>query len=185
MPRTTAKVFLLTLGAVAGWASAIYSIEAVGSVPVEGSPQWRKWDLASGTSSNPYALAHFLLDGRFPPAQSLFQIYSTNRDEDGNILEPACAYSVITNEINERWWSLSVSPASTSEPLSLAVITSDEIVRASDGGVIINVSMSPSPGNWVKPEAGNSMEIQLLLTNESNGGANSTLTLPRVQRVAC
>ena len=86
MVRIPVKVFSILFGVVGGWASALYFIDSVGSKPAGATGNWRMWDLASGTSSNPYARAHFLFEGRVPPAQSLFQVYTNSRDDEGNFL---------------------------------------------------------------------------------------------------
>ncbi len=185
MPHATLKILFLLCGIFAGWASAYYFIEAFGSTVIAGKQQWRKWDVSAGKVSNPYALAHFLLAGKIPPAQSLFNIYSSGHDNEGNILQADCTYAVSVLDFNVRWWSLSLTPSNASDPTATPVISSDEIVRGGDGSMIISVAKHPIPGNWVRPATNGALEIQLLLSNDGQLTTTGTPILPSVQRVSC
>ena len=183
--RATSIISIMVIGLIGGWSSALYSIDAVGSSPVSDTGSWRKWDLASGKSSNPYALAHFLLDGKIPPAQSLFDIYSNGRDDEGSRLSSSCVYSISMVEFETRWWSVSVTPSQKPEADSSSVLSSDDVVRANDGSLIMAVSTHPVPGNWIKPATTGNFEIQLLISNNGSSDATSNPVMPTVQRVGC
>ena len=185
MMRVPTKIFSILFGVIGGWASALYFIDSVGSQPAGATGNWRKWDLASGTSSNPYARAHFLLEGRVPPAQSLFQVYTNSRDDEGNQLLTECTYMISANELESRWWSLSIGPMDTLERDSSPVVTSEEVVRNADNSVNIAVARHPVAGNWIRPAMAGSMVIQLVISNEGASQSESGLKLPAVQRVAC
>lgn len=185
MSRILTKLILVICGLVFGWASALYSIDTLGSTAVGDTGSWRKWEIAPGTSGNTYAVAHFLLNGKVPPAQSLFRVYSNARDDEGGLLRSDCVYALSAGELGSRWWSLSVLPFSDADIQSTAVITSDEIVRASDGSMIVSVARHPIPGNWVRPATDGNMEIQLFVANDGSSKIASDLSLPTVQRVGC
>ena len=185
MRRAPAKLLCVLLGVVGGWASALWFIDSVGSTPAGTTGSWRKWDLASGTSSNPYALAHFLFEGRVPPAQSLFHVYTNSRDDDGNNLQSECTYKISAEVLESRWWSLSVGPLDSTDKDSSSVITSEEVVRGSDSSVDVAVARHPVAGNWIRPAMAGSMVIQLVVSNEGASQAVASLTLPKVQRVGC
>lgn len=179
MARVSVKIFSVLCGVVGGWASALSFIDTVGSKPADAAGNWRMWDLASGTASNPYARAHFLIEGRVPPAQSLFQVYTNSLDDEGSTLSSGCVYKISANGLEARWWSLSVGP---SDGDSSASLTSDEVVRAPDG--LLNVAMArfPVAGNWIRPAAEGSLTLQFVV---SNTDTESGLKLPSVQRVSC
>ena len=185
MARAPAKIFCLLCGVVGGWASALYFIDSVGSKPAGTTGNWRLWDLASGTSSNPYALAHFLFEGRVPPAQSLFRVYSSSRDDDGNKLLSSCVYKVSAHQLESRWWSLSVGPLDSQDRDSSPVITSDEVARGSDSSVDVTVARHPVAGNWIRPAIDGNIVIQLVVSNDGASQAADSLTLPTVQRIGC
>jgi hypothetical protein len=183
--RATSRISIMVIGLIGGWSSALYSIDAIGSSSVSDASSWRKWDLAPGTSSNPYALAHFLLDGKIPPAQSLFRIYSNGRDGEGSRLSSSCVYSVSMADVGSRWWSLSVTPSEAPEADSSSVLSSDDVVRASDGSLILAISAHPVPGNWIRPATSGSFDIQLLISNDGSSDATGDPVMPTVQRVGC
>jgi hypothetical protein len=184
-PQVTSKLFLLLCGLVGGWASALYFIDDLGSEAASPNGNWRMWMLGSGTSSNPYAVAHFLLAGQVPPAQSLFRIYTNARDDEGNRLRSECIYTVSAESLPARWWSLSIEPSDIPDKTSTPVITSDQVVRGLDGSMIIAVARHPVPGNWVRPGHDGNIEIQLLVSNDVGSQVAPTVKLPAIQRVGC
>lgn len=185
MARIPVKFFSILCGAVGGWASALYFIDSVGSNPAGATGNWRMWDLASGTSSNPYARAHFLFEGRVPPAQSLFQVYTSSHDDEGSRLHSGCVYKISADDLESRWWSLSVGPLDNPEKDSPAVVTSDEVVRGSDSSVNVAVARHPVAGNWIRPAMEGNIVIQLVVSNAGGSQAAGILSLPTVQRVSC
>jgi hypothetical protein len=185
MARVSVKIFSVLCGVVGGWASALSFIDSVGSKPAGAAGNWRMWDLASGTSSNPYARAHFLFEGRVPPAQSLFQVYTSSRDDEGNTLRSACVYKIAANDLESRWWSLSVGPLDSPDKDSSSVVTSDEVVRGSDKTVSVAMARHPVAGNWIRPAMEGNIVIQLVVSNAEGLGVAESLKLPAVQRVSC
>ena len=185
MARVSVKIFSILCGAVGGWASALSFIDSVGSKPVGTSGSWRVWDLASGTSSNPYARAHFLLEGRVPPAQSLFQVYTNTRDDDGSTLRSNCVYKIAADDLAARWWSLSAGPLDNPDKDSPSVLTSDGVVRNPDNTINIAMSRYPVAGNWLRPAADGNIVIQLVVSNAETLQTEADLKLPAIQRVGC
>jgi hypothetical protein len=185
MPQATIKIFLLLCGILGGWASAIYAVGAFGSSSASANGNWRTWDMGTGSSSNPYAVAHFLLAGQVPPAQSHFHIYTNARDDEGNLLRSECVYTVSADSLPSRWWSLSLEPSDIADKTSSPVITSDDVVRTADGALVISVARHPIPGNWVRPAHDGNMEMQLLMSNDSGSQTAVSTVLPSIQRVGC
>ncbi len=186
MARIPVKVFSILFGVIGGWASALYFIDSVGSKPAGVSGNWRVWDLASGTSSNPYARAHFLFERRVPPAQSLFQVYTNSRDDEGSTLRSGCVYKIAANDLQSRWWSLSVGPLDNQDKNSSAVVTSDDVVRGTDKTVSVAMARHPVAGNWIRPTIEGSIVLQLVVSNAGGGSqAVGSPKLPTVQRVSC
>jgi hypothetical protein len=182
MARVSVKIFSVLCGVVGGWASALSFIDTVGSMPAGAAGNWRMWDLASGTASNPYARAHFLIEGRVPPALSLFQVYTNSLDDEGSTLSSGCVYRITANGLQSRWWSLSVGPLNGQEGAASAAVTSDEVVRAPDSSLKVAVARFPVAGNWIRPAAEGNLTLQLVV---SNTDTESDLKLPSVQRVSC
>lgn len=182
MARVSVKIFSVLCGVVGGWASALSFIDTVGSMPAGAAGNWRMWDLASGTASNPYGRAHFLIEGRVPPAQSLFQVYTNSVDDEGSALSSGCVYKIAANGLESRWWSLSVGPLNNQDNDSSAAVTSDEVVRGPDNSLNVAMARFPVAGNWIRPAAEGTLTLQLVV---SNTDTESGLKLPSVQRVSC
>lgn len=185
MARVSVKVFSILCGVVGGWASALSFIDSVGSKPAGTSGNWRVWDLASGTSSNPYGRAHFLFDGRVPPAQSLFQVYTSTRDDEGSTLRSNCVYKIAAGDLAARWWSLSAGPLDNPDKDSPVVLTSEDVVRNPDRSISVAMSRYPVAGNWLRPAVDGSIVIQLVVSNAATLQEEESLKLPAIQRVSC
>ncbi|MEP7172974.1 MAG: DUF1214 domain-containing protein [Aestuariivirga sp.] len=185
MARVSVKIFSVLCGVVGGWASALSLIDSVGSSPAGAAGTWRMWDLAAGTASNPYARAHFLMEGRVPPAQSLFQVYTNSLDDEGDTLRSGCTYRVAANDLESRWWSLSVGPSNSEDRDSSAAVTSDEVVRGTDNSLSVTVARSPVAGNWIRPATEGTLILQLVVSNTDELEAAGDLKLPSVKRVSC
>jgi hypothetical protein len=185
MARVSVKIFSVLCGVVGGWASALSLIDSVGSNPAGAAGTWRLWDLASGKASNPYARAHFLMEGRVPPAQSLFQVYTSSIDDDGNTLLSGCVYRISAKDLESRWWSLSVGPSNSLEKDSSAAVTSDEVVRDPDGSLNVAMARYPVTGNWIRPAVEGALTLQLVVSNTDGLQAAGELKLPSVKRVSC
>jgi hypothetical protein len=185
MARISVKIFSVLCGVVGGWASALSFIDSVGSMPAGTTGNWRVWDLASGTSSNPYARAHFLFEGRVPPAQPLFQVYTNSRDDEGSTLRANCIYKIAAKDLESRWWSLSVGPLDNLDNESSAVVTSEDVVRNPDRTVNVAMARYPVAGNWIRPAADGSIVLQMVVSNAGGPEAPGDVTLPSVQRMSC
>jgi hypothetical protein len=185
MARVSVKIFSVLCGVVGGWASALSFIDSVGSNPAGAAGTWRLWDLASGKASNPYARAHFLMEGRVPPAQSLFQVYTNSIDDDGSTLLSGCVYRISAKDLESRWWSLSVGPSNSQEKDSSAAVTSDEVVRDPDGSLNVAMARYPVSGNWIRPAVEGALTLQLVVSNTDGLQAAGELKLPSVKRVSC
>lgn len=185
MARVPVKIFSILCGVLGGWASALSFIDSVGSKPAGTTGNWRVWDLASGTSSNPYARAHFLFEGRVPPALSLFQVYTNSRDDEGSTLRSNCVYKIAASDLEARWWSLSAGPLDNPDEDSSAVLTSDDVARNADKTVSVAMARYPIAGNWIRPAMEGNIVIQLVVSNTQELQADETLKLPAIQRVSC
>ncbi len=183
--QSALKVFFILCGIVGGWASALYAIGTFGSSPAAATGQWRSWDVGAGSSSNIYAVAHFLLAGEVPPAPSHFHFYSSTRDDEGNLLRSECVYQITANKLQARWWSLSVEPSDLADAKSSSVITSEQVVQAPSGNFAVAVSRHPTPGNWVRTAHDGNVELRFLVTNDNGSQAGPAFALPAIQRLEC
>jgi hypothetical protein len=136
-------------GVAAGALSAYVLIQQAGVEPVEAGTPWQS-RAAAMADSNFYARAHYLLDGRLPPAPGQLTEATAETDSDGRPLTGSCVYRLVSNGPLPAWWSISViGGASASAPLQTTA-GSDTAIRGPDGTAEVLVYPSPRPGNWLK-----------------------------------
>jgi hypothetical protein len=177
--RSPTILLVLFLAVVGGWGSAIYSVDALGSASA-GGKSWRIWNTASEEATGHYALAHYLMRGAVPPADSLMRSYFSARDAEGEALSSSCTYRLAMPRINARWWSLSAA----SGDVATAALTSDMVTANKDGQVDIAVAVQPMPGNWLRIDDSGGLTIRFLAAQDSRGQTDFP-ELPRIIKGAC
>jgi hypothetical protein len=175
----------LAVGALVGLVSAVLAVDSLSSTPVRKGSNWEIWD-ASGTSRKAfYATAHYLLGGRLPPAPGQMLEMTAERDSDGQDIAASCTYVVSGKISGLAWWSLATTTSNSATPHVSAILTSDSSILESDGTLVITVSASPRPGNWLRPPE--ARKFALLFTAASDTGTGKRNTLPdlTISRSAC
>ena len=131
---------------------------------------WEARDMSAASRAHPYAIAHYLLDGRLPPSEGQFVELTAERDAEGKAVVATCDYA-LTLEAGTlpRWWSLSAY-AGTLTPEGSTVMSPTAVTEA-DGSLKITVSRHPQPGNWIKAPA--SGQYKLIFTASESAGASS------------
>src|SRR5207248_9408925 len=115
---------------------------------------WKIWRDEGEEAGGPYGTAHYLLSGRLPPALSQTRIYETERDDDDNLLDGSCEYTMSGPAQGAHWWEVSiVDPAGPANPSEMRVsaVSSAQIVSGSDGSFTVTIAREPRPGNWMSP----------------------------------
>jgi hypothetical protein len=137
-------------GVAAGCLSAYVLIGQADVAPAaQGSP-WLSRAAALSSANDYYVRAHYLLEGRLPPAPGQLMEATAEMDSDGRPLTGSCAYRIVSTAPLPPWWSISViGGASAIAPLQTTA-GSDTAIRQPDGTVEIMVYPSPRPGNWLK-----------------------------------
>lgn len=137
-------------GVAAGCLSAYVLIRQADVEPAAAGSPWLSRAAALSESDDFYVRAHYLLEGRLPPAPGQLLEATAETDSDGRPLTGSCAYRIASNGPLPPWWSISViGGASATAPLQ-STAGSDTAVRQPDGTVTITVYPSPRPGNWLK-----------------------------------
>ena len=185
MKRVIGGSLFLALGGLAGVASAVGVVEIYGASPVVPGSQWQNWNLAPTANSHPYALAHYLLAGRFPPATGQMREFSTQRSTDGGALTAVCDYVLVANPAPALWWSMTAYSSGRPDQTANSVITADTAVVESDGSLRLAVTLSPASGNWIRPPATGA--FTLLYTIAEPSPSQSHLSMPSftVDRSGC
>ena len=174
----------IVAGILAGLASAVAAIELYSATPVEPESPWRSWDVSANSRIRPYALDHYLMSGRFPPAAGQMREFSTHRTSDGGTLNGACDYVLVAKAAPSSWWTLAAF-SDNSNSASNAVITADTAVAESDGSIHLSVSHSPASGNWIRSPSGSNFTLLYTVAEPSSNRARSVLPIFTVERVGC
>jgi hypothetical protein len=137
-------------GAAAGCLSAFVLIQSAGVERVQAGTPWLSRAAALSESGNFYVRAHYLLDGRLPPAPGQLTEATAETDNDGRPLTGSCVYRIVSTGPLPAWWSISViGAASATAPLQ-STAGSDTAIREPNGSAEILVYPTPRPGNWLK-----------------------------------
>ena len=153
MRRLLSGPLHLAIGALLGGASAVAAIAGFGSAPAADDAGWHSWDTAVTSRIHPYAIAHYLQQGRLPPSISQTREYSSDRDADGRSLDGACGYLISGAPGTARWWSLTTQSTGLSASRANPTLSSDMAVLESDGSLRVTISPAPAAGNWIRPAA--------------------------------
>lgn len=153
MKRVLGGTLYLTLGALAGLVSALAGIDSFGSYATEQGRPWQAWNLSPSGRAHPYALAHFLAEGRLPPPSGQMREFLAQRSDDGNVLAAECHYLLTSTGVNPpRWWSL-LAASGRGQRQEGAFLSSGNAIAESDGTIYVAVSHQPQSGNWIEAPA--------------------------------
>ena len=94
-------LFIIT-GALVGAGSAMTLTEYLGTEPALAGSPWQSRDTSYQSAAHPYVIAHFLNEGRLPPAAGLWREYAATRSDDGAVLSIACVYTLAAT-LHQRW----------------------------------------------------------------------------------
>jgi hypothetical protein len=153
--RVSEAYWFVAGGLLVGLASALGGVAVWGAAPVVASNPWQTWDISPASRAYPYALAHYLLAGRFPPATGQMREYTAHRSNDGGVLASACTYVLAATKPPAQWWSVAALSGGSIVSSAAAIQSAQSAVTEADGSLRITISRQPAPGNWLEaPQAG-------------------------------
>ena len=144
-------VFTLAAGAAGGLISAMLAIETLGFAPAAPGSIWHSRDTSPEAVAYPYAVAHYLLQGRLPASTEQSQEFAAERDSEGNRISAECTYALTGKPDLAHWWSLSAGSGTRGSDPRSTFLTSSDAVREADGTLTVTLSQHPAPGNWIRP----------------------------------
>lgn len=172
MPVKT--VAAIVVASVLGVASAQMAMGTRSAPPIG---PWVSWD-ADVADDDPYLLARFLMAGRLPPARGQIEEYDADSDSEGRPLGAGCAYRIAIDSRDARWWSLVGSHG--------AAQSSATSIAQPDGAVVVALSPSPLPGNWLATPASAAFRVTLRVHRWTGAAAaEQSFAPPAIQRLAC
>ncbi len=144
-------VLTLAAGAALGLISAMLAIELLGFAPAAPGSIWQSRDTSPDATAHPYAVAHYLLQGRLPASTDQTHEFSADRDQEGNRISAECIYALTGKPDTGHWWSLSAGSGTRGSDPHSTFLTSSDAVRNADGTLSVTLSQQPMPGNWIRP----------------------------------
>lgn len=175
----------IVAGIMAGLASAVAAIELYSATPVGPESPWASWDISADSKARPYALDHYLMAGRFPPAAGQMREFAAQTASDGSALNGTCSYILTANPAPSLWWTVSVTSSGSSGPTPNAVITADTAVTENDGALKVSVSRMPVSGNWIRPPSASDFTLLYTIAEPSSNFSRGPLPMFTIERSGC
>lgn len=137
-------------GIAGGCISAFALIQSAGVEPVAGDPPWLSRAESLADQQSFYVRAHYMMQGRLPPAPGQLTEATAETDGDGRPLTNNCIYRLSSSGPLPAWWSLSVIGGTGAQAPLQATADSTSVVRDAGGNVTITAAASPQAGNWLR-----------------------------------
>jgi hypothetical protein len=185
MKRGLGGSIFLAIGGLIGIATAIGSVDMLGSSALRDGSPWRSWDTSTESKTSFYASAHYLLNGRLPPAPGQLQEMTTERDSDGELISSSCSYLVTGPAWKHMWWSFAAATSSGTAPRVSGMATSDSFVYEKDGSFKATVSALPAPGNWIRSPDTQGFTLIFTVAGESGLARREPLPELVVKKESC
>lgn len=152
---------------------------------------WTANPSAGSSNADPYSRARAARTGRIALGSAEGLAFVAKLDSAGQPLLAACRYSIVGKTASARAWTLRVTDDQLSPIASIGdgahSAHSGNVLRKSDGSFAIEVSPSPSSGNWVQSGgSGNRFfVITLYDTSVASTTGISDFTMPSINRISC
>lgn len=184
-------VFGTAIALFSGFASAHYAIDFLGKGSNLRTGQWTRLESIENTAGNPYraALKARTSGVALAPGEGL--VFSSDRDADGDIFDPRCAYRLTGRMPKASLWSLSVNTVQEGQEVGHAkrrFVVSHSVQWKADGTLQVAIAPDIQQGNWLASPASGPFTVSLRLydtplalnTQEMNAGE-----LPEISKGAC
>jgi hypothetical protein len=152
---------------------------------------WQAFPQAQTINADPYAKAHRANAGRLLLGSAEGLRFTADVDDSGAPLSGDCTYAIIGKTPPARLWTL-YSADRDDRPLPVAAslpagLNSRNVLRDRDGSVVIQVSATAQPGNWLAVLPGRGFRLTLTLFDTPTAGSSGLidLSMPRIQKIGC
>lgn len=184
-------LFSLAVAIAAGGGSAWYALEernGVGSVAIGA---WETFPDAGTPESDPYSRARIARSGELTLGRAEGLALVARRDSGGKALRRECRYVIEGIFPLARFWTIYAADtdlyALDSGSADANALYSNEMMRLSDGSILVSVGAHPSPGNWLPISGTGPLSLVLTLYDTPAGGGSemSDVLLPQVLSTGC
>lgn len=151
---------------------------------------WLAWPAIGATSPDPYTRAYLARSGVLPLGQGEGVTFTASSDGQGRPLDRACRYRIQGTTPSAGFWTLeavSLDGENIAPPGMQMALQSRRVQRANDGSLLLYVSRSLAPYNWLEISGSGRFRLILTLYNPSDisGSGLSVDTLPSIIRERC
>ena len=189
--RATLVLFLAVgLALVLGLWAAYLAVRSPAPVDAITLGAWQAWPNAGTADVDPYSRARLARSGEIPLGSGEGLTLLAQTDDTGDALLARCDYVVEGQTPPARLWTLAIEDLNgrvVRAQDEYAAISSDVLLRETDGAFRIALAASPKPGNWV-PTGGVPrfrVVVRLYDTSARVVTALTTLAMPRLVRERC
>jgi len=182
---------LVAIALVVGFGLSYYALgdgRLLGAIRVG---PWAAWPAVGSASPDPYTRAYIARTGALELGQSEGITFTATSDSDGRPLDRKCRYRIEGTTPVASFWTLAAVVAangsSVARPGGMQELQSRQVARAPDGSLVLYVSRSLAPENWLEITGDGPFELVLTLYDPSNlsGTASSIDSLPAILKEAC
>jgi hypothetical protein len=151
---------------------------------------WTAWPATGAPSPDPYTRAYLARAGALQLGHSEGIAFVATMDSDGRALNRSCRYRVEGTTPVASFWTLAATAADGSNlarPDGLQALESNDVARANDGSLMLYVSRTLAPDNWLEIIGSGPFQLVLTLYDPSNlSGVGVTVqALPAIVKEAC
>ncbi len=151
---------------------------------------WTAWPGIGSSSPDPYNRAYLARTGTLELGQSEGLAFTAATDSSGRTLDRACRYRIGGNTPVASFWTLqALAPDGSNIAASaeLPALQSRLVARADDGSLLLYVSRSLAPDNWLEITGSGPFQLALTLYDSASisGSGVSAGSMPSIVREAC
>ncbi|MEM1371101.1 MAG: DUF1214 domain-containing protein [Pseudomonadota bacterium] len=178
---------------VGGVGSSLYLVANGSGISTHSVGPWLAWVNEARPGSDPYTRAHFAQKGRLNLSSDIAATYTATRDDEGIRLHSSCEYTILGQDLDATWWSISVFddkglliPNSSNR----FAYSRDTIALRPNGRFILTLAREARPGNWLPTGGAGRLAVVLQLIEPSTDfdpgqTANIVKALPSIKRERC
>lgn len=184
-------VFGTAIALFSGFASAHYAIDFLGKGSNLRTGQWTRLESIENTAGNPYraALKARTTGVALAPGEGL--IFTSDRDSNGELFDPACRYMLNGRMPKASLWSLSVNTTQDEQEIrhpERRFVVSRSVQWKADGALSVAIAPDIQQGNWLASPTSGPFTVSLRLYDTPlalNTAELNARELPEITRGAC
>jgi len=183
-------VLMIAVALVVGFGLSYYSLtdgRLLGALRVG---PWAAWPAIGSASPDPYTRAYLARTGALQLGLSEGLAFIASSDGDGQPLDRSCRYRIEGTTPVASFWTLEAVAAdggNIARPDGPQELQSRHVARANDGSLLLYVSRTLAPDNWLEITGQGAFRLILTLYDPTNlsGSAAAVQTLPAIVKEAC